>query len=285
MFIGDHGKVIELKHMRWLAGGTLFILMAAVLAAAVLFVLNQKLSHSNRILRQHLEATQTEMKKVRQQTDLLMAQLAVAQVKAGEADPTPAAPESDTTGAGEETESAPGGTDKPSESPSSSSPGQKPDTGPAPEPPSEPESKQAAGKPPAADKPESASPAGEASGDVMVEIDNLEVNAPQGSGTLKLEFKLRNVSPKPQRIEGRALAILKGDNLSPAQWITIPRVKLVEGRPAEQKGYRFAINNWRTMRLRTNFSGSIERYNLVEIYVFSEDGDIWLREVHAVPPQ
>jgi hypothetical protein len=59
-------------------------------------------------------------------------------------------------------------------------------------------------------------------------------------------------------------------------------VKLVDGRPAEVKGHRFAINNWRTMRMQSSFSGDLEPFNLVEIYVYAMDGKIWLRELEPV---
>ena len=292
MLIGDHGKVIELKHIRWLIGGTLFLLLCAVLAAVVLFVNNQKLSSANDNLRQSLETSRARMKKVRQQTDLLMAQLALAEARAKEDGHETTLPSSDATDAADE----PGEKDKPpaeTQVPSkvvSKSPS-KPEIKPPPKPKPKPAAKPKPAVKPGPTASESAIPVPAPEDEdasenvVMVEIDDLQLKRPSGSSTINLEFKLRNVSPKPQRLEGRVLAILRGDDLSPNQWITIPNVKLVDGKPAEIRGHRFAINNWRTMRMRTNFSGSLDKFNLVEIYVYAGDGKIWLRELEPVKPQ
>jgi hypothetical protein len=289
MLIGDHGKVIELKHIRWLIVGTVLLLSGAFLAAALLFLANQKLSGANDNLRRSLETSRAQVKKVGQQTELLMAQLALAEARAKdpsrqEISPPPDIPDPvDMTGADAQPsvkEEAPGQVaDKSSpQSAQQSAVKPKPEAARGPQSGAEkkPESAVAA-------KPAPAPPGSGAAGEVvMVEIDGLKLSRPPGSGTVKLEFKVRNVSPAGQRIEGRVLAILKGDNLPPDRWIPIPSVKLVDGRPAEVRGHRFAINNWRTMRMQSSFSGDLEPFNLVEIYVYAMDGKIWLRELEPV---
>jgi hypothetical protein len=227
------------------------------------------------------------MKKVRQQTDLLMAQLALAEVKASDAARKASEPQADSREAIVEpqqtvTPEPPANTPPPTVA--SNPPGPKPaanlsaqpkPAGPKPIEPKQAEAKQG--------EPAPRTMTAEVPQDpVMVEIDNLQLTRPDGTGVLNLEFKLRNVSPRPRRIEGRVIAILKGDDLPASEWVTFPRVKLVDGRPSEKNGYRFAINNWRTMRLKTNFSGPLERYNLAEIYVFSSEGQMWLREAEPV---
>lgn len=275
MFIGDHGKVIELKHIKWLIVGTMILLAAAIVAAVILFVFNQKLTYANKKLRQSLETSQASMNKVRQQTDLLMAQLALAEAKIKDASPLTILPEVDDVEPAAKTQSV----DSPPPQPASP---QKTAVQ------NSPESRQ---KLKAAPKPKSPKPAPtpvtvEPSADlVMVEIDDLQLTRPKGSGNLSLEFKIRNVSPNPHRIEGRVIAILKGDDLLPNEWLTIPKVTLKDGRPTEKKGHRFAINNWRTMRMKTGYTGPLESYNLVEIFVYSSDGEVLLREVHPVTPQ
>lgn len=268
MFIGDHGKVIELKHIRWFILATMILLAAAIIAAVTLFIFNQKLTYTNKKLQKSLETSQARLKKVRQETDLLMAQLVLAKAK--------------TKGATKQTSPPEGAKVEPvAETPTGVSPAPPPAEktvrkASEPKPVAETNTQKAAPAPVKAEAPEER---------VMVEIDNLKLTRPEGSGNLKLEFKLRNVSPKPNRIEGRVIAILKGDDLLPKKWLTIPRVKLQDGKPAEKKGYRFAINNWRTMRMRTGFKGPLERYNLAEIFVYASDGEVLLREVHPITPQ
>ena len=298
MLIGDHGKVIELKHIRWLIGGTVFILFCAVLAAVILLVNNSKLSSANDNLRQSLETSRARMKKVQQQTDLLMAQLALAEARAKDSDyqkaknkSQPSAPDSTSAEGPVKSGAKPiasKAVDKPTPKIAA-----KIDAKPADKPVPKPKP---AAQPNPAPKPkpkpaDTAKPAPRLTAkaitdkNVMVEIDGLQLTRPSGSGTVNLEFKVRNVSPQPQRLEGRVLAILKGDNLPSSQWIPIPNVKLIDGKPAAIRGHRFAINNWRTMRMRTSYSGPLEKFNLVEIYVYSKDGEIWLRELEPVQPQ
>jgi hypothetical protein len=117
----------------------------------------------------------------------------------------------------------------------------------------------------------------------MVEIENMKVTHQAGNGLLRCEFKLRNVSPSPQRLDGHVIVVLKGDNLQPGDWLAMPDVKLVDGQPAAtSKGYRFAVRNWRTMRMRATVAGPVERFNLAEVYVFSEEGELWLQEVQPI---
>lgn len=275
MFIGDHGKVIELKHIRWLIVGTMVLLAAAIISAVVLFIFNQKLSYANKNLRRSLETSQARMTKVRQQTDMLMAQVALAEARAKDAAPETIPPEGST---GETvTDSQPAvapavqATTSPPEAVS-----KPPEPRPAPKPAAKPKLQKPVPAPVVVEAPQDS---------VLVEIDNLILSRPEGNGPLNLEFKLRNVSPQPHRIEGRVIAILKGDDLLPTEWLTIPKVRLEDGRPSEKKGHRFAINNWRTMRMKTSYSGPLGRYNLAEIFVYSSDGEVLLREVHPVKPQ
>jgi hypothetical protein len=37
--------------------------------------------------------------------------------------------------------------------------------------------------------------------------------------------------------------------------------------------------------MRRSFSGDLQPYNLVEIYVYSMEGKIWLREIEPVKPE
>ncbi len=273
MFIGDHGQVITLKRFKLLVLGALILLLAAAAAAGILFFYNQKMAYSNRNLHRKLEIAEEQIKNMRHQADLLMARIALAEAKADDS-----------------AKGAPVVAEEPLEAAAA----EEPET----PPPASIEEKQMPAKPepvPAQPKPlpETAvseasptEPTPEPAAAVTVEVENMTIVHRKQEGSLRCEFKLVNVSRKSQRITGRAVVILKGDELPPAEWIAMPKVALVDGQPSGKSGgYAFAIRNWRTMRMNVAVAGEVERFNLAEVYVFSETGELWLREVQPIRVQ
>jgi hypothetical protein len=129
----------------------------------------------------------------------------------------------------------------------------------------------------AEDGPQAAAP------NLSVDIENFSINLQPASQTLQVQFRVKNTSPDSQRVSGHVIVILKDDAVAPNQWITIPPMKLVDGKPTgKQHGHGFAINNFRTMRLTANIPNSPDRFQTATVYVFSGNGELLLEKDFAI---
>jgi hypothetical protein len=73
--------------------------------------------------------------------------------------------------------------------------------------------------------------------------------------------------------------VLKGDELKPKMWLSVPPIGLVGGKPTgKQQGYGFSINNFRTMRLTANAPQSPMEYNKAAVYVYTGKGKLILEQ-------
>ncbi len=78
-FIGDHGKVITVKYFKGLAVTAVSVLLLAILAAVGLYYLYQAKSLENRTLVAALNSSKSKMRELRDQKDILMSRITVAE--------------------------------------------------------------------------------------------------------------------------------------------------------------------------------------------------------------
>ena len=129
--------------------------------------------------------------------------------------------------------------------------------------------------PPAEPKPASEQP------DITysVNVEDFNILKLSNPDKIKIQFKIRNTSPNQQRVSGHAIVVLKGDELKPKMWLSVPPIGLVGGKPTgKQQGYGFSINNFRTMRFTTNAPQSPMEYNKAAVYVYTGKGKLLLEQ-------
>jgi hypothetical protein len=103
------------------------------------------------------------------------------------------------------------------------------------------------------------------------------------SGTIHAEFKVINVMEKKQPISGYVYMILKDGAETQDHWLVLPKTKLVNGAPAEKKGARFRIYNYRTMKLSTT-RGNPNLYRYATVFVYhQETGELMLERDIDIP--
>jgi hypothetical protein len=116
-----------------------------------------------------------------------------------------------------------------------------------------------------------------------VAIENFRVFPVTGSHNLRIQFKLKNTSENSQRVSGHAIVVLKGRQVEQSRWLSIPRLPLVDGRPAgNQRGYAFGINYFRTMRFTAPKPRFAEKYDTASVYVYTRAGQLLLEQDFAV---
>ena len=114
---------------------------------------------------------------------------------------------------------------------------------------------------------------------LSVSVENFKVFPKPEENLLRVQFKIKNTSPNGQRVAGRAIVVLKGEQLRQNQWLTIPRISLSNGKPAgPRRGQRFGIKHFKEMRFKTSFPKSPDLYRDATVFVFAKTGDLLLEK-------
>ncbi|MGW8303406.1 MAG: hypothetical protein ACWGNO_15120 [Desulfobacterales bacterium] len=264
LFIGDHGNVITLKHFKAIVIviGSLFFL--AVVCAIVLFFQHQGAFRQNKDLQKHLTDSRKQIAKLRHDKELLMARLVRAEARTKETvaedrqipqktkDAQPAAP--------------------PPQAASNPKP-VKTDVKKSAVP-------QAPPPKPAAAETDEAEPV------ISVAVENFQVSRESGNKNLNVQFKIKNTSAAPQRVDGRIVVVLNGDELQVDQWLVMPAVGLAGDRPSGKRGKSFSIQRFRTMNFTSIAPNYSDQFQSAAVYVFSNSGELLLEQEFSVelPP-
>jgi hypothetical protein len=253
LFIGEHGKVIAFKRVKImlaLAGAAFLLSLAAVGGLAVV---NRTLQRRTIELQQGLEASRQAIRDLREERDLLTAQVVLVETKmketlAGVKRPPAAAPEPTPAGAA----------GKVPPKPLAEQPGETAASGKS----STPSSDLAALRVPVR------------TGEGIL-AEDLGIRYDRDKNTLELQFKIVNTSPGRKPRTGHAVAVLKGSNLDPQEWMAMPTVDLRKGRPSgRQRGYRFSISHSKAFTLTMPARKNMPAYDSAILYVFSNEGEL-----------
>ena len=124
---------------------------------------------------------------------------------------------------------------------------------------------------------------------ISVAVENFKVSRDADQNNLNAQFKIKNTSPAPQRVSGRVVVVLKGDDLQADQWLVMPAVGLVIDRPSGKRGKLFSIQRFRTMNLVSKAPNYSDQFQAAAVYVFTKTGELLLEqefpvEVPPAPP-
>ena len=240
LFIGDHGKIISIKRFKGFACLVIFLLLLAILSSGVLYYLYRETHHSNENLNRALNNIHRQVVSLRNEKDVLLVRLVVA--------------ESDLELLKQDTEK------KQSR-----------------------QSSEVAPKKPwsAEKKPEPAEPVTTSQLDIpaVVSVEDLEVTYELSSKTYRARFKLRNTGYNSGPISGYTAVVLRNKGMEPDKGLTLPKVKLVSGRPAGYKrGQYFSISRFKTVKFRTVHHSDPKQYNMATIFVFDSTKNLILEK-------
>ncbi|MFZ0134155.1 MAG: LysM peptidoglycan-binding domain-containing protein, partial [Desulfobacterales bacterium] len=128
---------------------------------------------------------------------------------------------------------------------------------------------------PAADSPET---------DIGADVRNFTSAYEPENKAMRVEYVIRNDGSKSQQISGQTVVVLKGAGDNPDDWLVLPPVPLVAGKPDGKRGSAFSIFNFRTIRFKATDQQDPERYTRALVYVFSPDGGLVLEKEFPVQP-
>ena len=249
LFIGNHGKTITLKRFKGIVILTGMVLAISLAISLGLFYFGYHVYQEKDLLVSELQELKAQMKALRYEKDVLMTKLVLAESRTK---PDPAEKK-----AGTRVISVPPEKKVDPKKTAKSIPTSKSQK-----------------EPPQAKK--SSKPAVESVSktNLSVNIEKFQVIPKREENLLRVRFKIKNTTPNSQRVSGHAIVVLKSDPAKPKQWLTIPTMALVNGKPSgRQRGYPFGISNFKTMRLKTNLPTSPEIFQIATVFVFTKKGD------------
>jgi len=262
MFIGDHGKVITLKHFKGLVVTGFIIAMAAVAVAVGLYLFNRSITKENKQLESSVKNLKKKLGTLRHDNEILMARLVLTESRVPGKQAAVPNEQDDAIFAGSIEKKTVG-------QPAVKAPV---------------EEKNRAAVRQQGNKPAQVAVSGP---QLRVAIENFKVLPVTGSRNLHVQFKLKNTSANSQRVSGHAIVILKGEQVEQSRWLSIPRIPLVDGKPTgSHRGYPFGINYFRTMKFTARTPSFPERYKTASVYVYTRAGKLLLEQDFAVnlPP-
>jgi hypothetical protein len=254
LFIGNRGKPITLKRFKGMVLFTLLVICVTTVLAAGLFWWNRNILREKSQLESHLKKLEQQNQELRHERDILLTRLVVAESRT-----------LDNQGSATENQT---GEESPEQTEQDSN-----------------HSEQSALLAMTATetedqnqvilKPDS-DPLGSG---LKVAIENFKLSAKSGNNSIRVQFKLKNTSPDFRHVSGHAIVVLKGDEIQQNQWVSIPGISLVEGKPTgKQQGNAFGISNFKIMRFTASKAHSPEKFQTASVYVFTQTGELLLEQ-------
>jgi type II secretory pathway pseudopilin PulG len=85
-------------------------------------------------------------------------------------------------------------------------------------------------------------------------------------------FRVNNTGPRSRRVAGRCVVVLKNERMDSKEWLAMPDVTLINGKPDGEKGQRFRISRFIDMKIKAAAPADLSTYNKATVYVFDEAG-------------
>ncbi len=112
-----------------------------------------------------------------------------------------------------------------------------------------------------------------------VEVGQFRILYNQDAEDMKIEFKLTNVLQDSQPVSGFIFVVLKGNKITQDNWLTLPDVTLVSGKPSRiNKGRYFVISRFTIIRFTTKIEFNPESFKWATVYVFAREGEMLLEK-------
>ena len=268
LFVGDQGEVITIRKFKGLMLLAVFIMVVALSAAASIYMLYKRPFEENRRLEAELARVGGQIRMLGEERDLLLTRLGIAESRLmkAQAAAQPAAAESEQEGipAGEPVDAAPV---------ESADAAVAPD---APARPAEPE-------PSVKQQSQPTVTTEEAKPEIKVDVRDFQVDHDPAQKLLNVQFRLKNVNVEAGAVSGRTFVVLKNDLDMENGVLTIPKARLVDGKPARiHRGRYFSISRFNIVKLKRAYDTPPQILNNATVFVYSGAGDLLLEKHFAI---
>jgi hypothetical protein len=254
LFIGNRGKPVTLKRFKGMVLITLFGLGLVVALAGGLYWWNRSILQEKNLLDSKVQELTEQNQELRHERDILLTRLVIAESRTLEKQDRALAKQSD--------EDPPEQTGQVTNDAASSPPPAMTTTN---------NGDQIKIK--AQADSESTTPG------LSVAIEDFKLSVKSSNDSLRVRFKLKNTSSDSQHVSGHAIVVLKGEKIQENQWVSLPGISLIGGKPTgKQRGNAFGIKNFKIMQFTASKSRSPELFQTATVYVFTKTGELLLEQ-------
>jgi hypothetical protein len=117
----------------------------------------------------------------------------------------------------------------------------------------------------------------------VVDIEDLTVLHETDKKELIIKFILRKIAQNSKTVSGRAFVVLKRDNVDQDQWLALPSVPLISGKPSQVKrGQYFSIANFKWIKFERKSQAVTKRFQSVTVFIFATTGELLLEKELAI---
>ena len=248
--IEERGKIISIGRLKGLIIALVLTLVIVVVSVSSLLIIAKSASEENEGLRNALDASKKQVAALRDEKDLLMVRLVLAESR------VEARIEDRLADIGEKQKSEISG-GLPDNSASIET------------------------KPDPTDVDKTVLLTGEKQPSASIE--DFVVLFEPGSNILKVQFKIINLSLNSQPVSGHAFVILKDDEVDEDRWLIFPQVTLASGKPSLYKrGQYFSIYRFKTINFKARDETDPKRFNNAKVLVYNTTGDLLLEKSYPV---
>jgi hypothetical protein len=244
LLVANDGKTIAVRMFKALVALFLIVMFSAVAAALSFYYLYQSEKRVNRHLERTIKAHQQHLISLRHRKDVLMAKLLITESKIKEHTST---------------------TQMPSLQPSPE-PAEKMETiveTPVNEPLREAGTEQFI----------EMAVESQSETQAVVGVEKFIVSFDSYTDTTEVNFIIRKTDPDLANVSGRTLVVLKRDLDQVSQWVSLPSVPLISGRPSRNdRGRFFSIARFKPISLEASGLNTPGSFKYATVYVFSADG-------------
>jgi len=246
MFVGDHGEIISVERFKLMAISLVFVIIIVVASAACLYFFSKSNIKENKNLKNALASLQQKVEALRDEKDILMVRLVLAESKL---EPKQAKNRK-----------------KPADTSTVQSALAKKKALIAKK---NPEIKQFA-KPVQTKKLQAVDVK-----DVSVRHELLEI----GGSSLRIKFTLKKTDQNSETVSGHAFVVLKHNEVDKNQWLVLPSVPLISGKPARiKRGKYFSIARFKSMQFEESYLAVPKLFKNMTVYIFAKTGALMLKK-------
>jgi hypothetical protein len=254
LYIGNRGKPVTLKRFKGMVLFTLIVVCVFVALAAGLFLWNRNILGEKNQLESYLKKIEEQNQQLRHERDILLTRLVVAESRTLETQGSAPGKQTDEESAGQ-TEPVTNYADQSVSLAMTTTKTEVQNQVPV--------------------QPEN-DPSGSG---LSVAIDNFKISVKSGNNSLRVQFKLKNTSLYSQHVSGHAIVVLKGEEIQQNQWVSLPGMSLIDGKPTgRQRGNAFGISNFKNMRFTASAPHFPEKFQTASVYVFLQTGELLLEQ-------
>jgi hypothetical protein len=106
----------------------------------------------------------------------------------------------------------------------------------------------------------------------VVSMGDLEITHDPGKKILLARFRVKNTGPRSSPVAGRCVVVLKTGAADPGGWLTMPGVRLFNGKPDGARGQAFKISRFKDMEIKAMGQADPSSFKSATVYVFDSSG-------------